>query len=88
MLSRPMALSAVRRLARRYLDAHLERVGSTVILAVHDPVTIDGSAIAGFAFYASAFATMLEDLTGVPAVVTRIDGNAPGQRWKASWGRA
>jgi hypothetical protein len=88
MLARPMALTAVRRLARRYLDGRLERVGSTVILAVHDPVTIEGSAIAGYAFYASAFATMLEELTGVPAVVTRIDGSAPGQHWKASWGRA
>ena len=87
MLARPMALSSVRRLAKRYLDARLERVGSTVILAVDDPVTIDGSAIAGYAFYASAFATMLEELTGVPAVVTRIDGSEPGQRWKASWGR-
>jgi hypothetical protein len=88
MLARPMALSAVRRLARRYLDARLERVGSTVILAVNDPVTIEGSAIAGYAFYASAFATMLEELTAVPAVVTRIDGTAPGQRWQATWGRA
>lgn len=88
MLARPMALSAVRRLAKRYLDARLERVGSTVILAVSDPVTIEGSAIAGYAFYASAFSTMLEELTGVPAVVTRIDGPEPGQRWKASWGRS
>jgi hypothetical protein len=88
MLARPMALGAVRQLAKRYLDARLERVGSTVILAVDDPVTIEGSAIAGYAFYASAFATMLEELTAVPAVVTRIDGAEPGQRWKASWGRA
>ncbi len=88
MLSRPMALSTVRRIAKRYLDARLERIGSTVILAVHDPVTIEGSVIAGYAFYASAFSTMLEELTGVPAVVTRIDGPEPGQRWKASWGRA
>ncbi len=88
MLARPMALSSVRRLAKRYLDANLERVGSTVILAVNDPVTIEGSVIAGYAFYASAFSTMLEELTGVPAVVTRIDGATPGQQWKASWGRA
>lgn len=88
MLARPMALTSVRRLAKRYLDARLERVGSTVILSVSDPVTIEGSAIAGFAFYASAFSTMLEELTGVPAVVTRIDGPEPGQRWKASWGRS
>ena len=88
MIARPMALASVRRLAKRYLDARLERVGSTVILSVHDPVTIEGSAIAGFAFYASAFSTMLEELTGVPAVVTRIDGSAPGLQWRASWGRA
>ena len=88
MLARPLALGAARRLAKRYLDAELERVGSSVILLVRDPVTIEGSAVAGFAFYASAFGTMLEDLTGVPAVVTRIDGSPPGQRWKAAWGRA
>ena len=88
VIARPMALTSVRRLAKRYLYARLERVGSTVILSVHDPVTIEGSAIAGFAFYASAFSTMLEELTGVPAVVTRIDGSAPGLQWRASWGRA
>ncbi len=88
IFARPMALSAVRHLTRRYLDGRLERIGSTVVLAVHDPVTIEGSAIAGYAFYASAFATLLEELTGVPAVVTRIDGPEPGLRWKASWGRS
>jgi hypothetical protein len=88
MLSRPLALSTVKRLAKRYLDAQVERVGSTVVLSVQDPVTIEGSAMAGYAFYASAFATMLEALTGAPAVVTRIDGTEPGLRWKATWGRA
>ena len=88
MIARPMALNALRGLARRYLDARVERVGGSVILAVHDPVTIEGSAIAGYAFYASAFTTLLEELTGYPAVVTRIDGAERGQRWKASWGRA
>lgn len=88
VLSRPIALSTVRKLSKRYLDANLQRIGSTVILSVRDPVTIEGSAVAGFAFYASAFATLLEELTGMPAVVTRIDGAQPGQQWKASWGRA
>jgi hypothetical protein len=88
VMSRPLALSAVKRLAKRYLDADLQRVGSTVVLSVHDPVTIEGSAIAGYAFYASAFATLLEGLTGQPAVVTRIDGAAKGQQWKASWGKS
>ena len=87
MMARPLALTATRRIAKRYLDATVERVGATVILAVRDPVTIEGSAIAGFAFYASAFATVLEELTGTPAVVTRIDGAERGQRWKATWGR-
>ncbi len=88
IFARPLALGAVRRLTKRYLDADLQRVGSAVILTVDDPVTIEGSPIAGYAFYASAFSTMLEELTGVPAVVTRIDGTAPGQRWRASWGRS
>lgn len=88
VVSRPMALTSVRRLAKRYLDAQVERVGASVILVVRDPVTIEGSAVAGFAFYASAFATMLEALTGMPAVVTRIDSAERGQRWQAAWGRA
>jgi hypothetical protein len=88
IFARPLALGAVRRLTKRYLDAQLQRVGSAVILTVDDPVTIEGSPIAGYAFYASAFSTLLEELTGVPAVVTRIDGAAPGQRWRASWGRS
>ncbi len=88
IVARPLALAAVRRLTKRYLDAQLQRVGSAVILSVEDPVTIEGSPIAGYAFYASAFSTMLEELTGVPAVVTRIDGPPPGQRWRAAWGRS
>lgn len=88
LAARPLALAALRRLTKRYLDARLERVGASVILAVDDPVTIEGSPIAGYAFYASAFSTMLEEMTGVPAVVTRIDGPEPGQRWRASWGRS
>jgi hypothetical protein len=87
MLARPLALSAVKRLCRRFLNGRLERVGATVVLAVDDPVTIDGSVIAGYAFYASAFGTMLEELTGVPAVVTRVDAPPPAQRWQAAWGR-
>lgn len=88
LIARPLALSAVRQLSRRYLDGQLQRVGATVVLLIRDPVTIETSVIAGYAFYASAFATMLEELTGVPAVVTRLDDSAPGLRWKASWGRA
>jgi hypothetical protein len=88
MWARPLALSTVKRLAKRYLDARLERVGGTVVLSVRDPVTIEGETIAGYAFYASAFATLLEELTGVPAVVTRIDGSHAGQRWNAVWSRA
>lgn len=87
MIARPMTLTCVRRLSRRYLDGRVQRIGAAVILSVPDPVTIEGSAIAGFAFYASAFATMLEELTGVPAVVTRIDDSRPGLHWRASWGR-
>jgi hypothetical protein len=88
VVARPMALTTARRIAKRYLDARVERVGANVILAVRDPVTIEGSAIAGFAFYAAAFATILEELTGMPTIVTRIDGADRGQRWKATWGRA
>ena len=88
VLARPLALAAMRRLSRRYLDADLERIGASVILSVRDPVTIEGSTVAGFAFYASALSTMLEELTGVPAVVTRIDGAGTGQQWRAAWGRS
>ncbi|HYW50467.1 MAG TPA: hypothetical protein VE861_07670 [Gemmatimonadaceae bacterium] len=87
MIARPVALGCMRRLARRYLDAQVDRVGASLIMSVQDPVTIEASTIAGYAFYASAFATMLELLTGAPAVVTRIEDAQPGQRWKASWGR-
>lgn len=87
MFARPLMLGCVRRLSRRYLDAQLQRVGASVILSVHDPVTIEASTIAGHAFYAAAFATLLEELTGVPAVVTRIDDGQTGQRWQATWGR-
>lgn len=87
VLSRPLALSALGRLSRRYLDGKLTRVGSSLVLVIQDPITIEGSVIAGYAFYASAFAGMLEEVTGAPAVVTRIDGASPGLHWKASWGR-
>lgn len=89
MIARPLALGAVRRLARRYLDGAVQRVGATVRLEVPVPVMLDegqGSA-AGHAFYAAAFGTILERLTGVPAVVARVDASR-GAGWRADWGRA
>lgn len=87
MVARPLALGAVRRLARRYLDGDVQRVGAAVLLDVRGPVTGDGSGTAGHAFYAAAFATFLERLTGVPAVVARVDA-AQGARWRADWNRS
>ncbi|MCU0625721.1 MAG: hypothetical protein MUF21_04420 [Gemmatimonadaceae bacterium] len=86
MLARPLALGAVRRLARRYLDGDVQRVGAHVLLAVEQPVTDEGQGTAGHAFYAAAFAELLERLTTSPAVVTRVDA-ARGARWRADWGR-
>ena len=86
-MARPLALSALRRLSRRYLDGRLSRVGASLLLEIRDPITVEGSVIAGYAFYASAFATMLEELTGAPAVVTRVDHAGSGLQWKATWGR-
>lgn len=86
MIARPLALGAVKRLARRYLDGSVQRVGAAVLLEVRDPVTGEGPGTAGHAFYAAAFGTVLERLTGVPAVVARVD--APrGAMWRADWSR-
>jgi hypothetical protein len=86
MIARPLALGAVRRLAARYLDGTVQRVGAAILLDVVDPVTDEGQGTAGYAFYATAFGGVLDRLTGAPAVVTRVDA-ATGARWRADWGR-
>jgi hypothetical protein len=88
LVARPMALGAIKRIARRYLDAHVTRIGASLVMRVKQPVLSEGPTIAGYAFYASALATMLELVTGQPAVVTRVDSTNDGHQWKAAWGRA
>jgi hypothetical protein len=87
LIARPLALGAVKRLARKYLDAKVTRVGASLMMSVARPVMLEGSESAGFAYYASAWSAMLEQITGQPAVVTRVDASGDQQQWTATWGR-
>jgi hypothetical protein len=91
LLARPIALGALRRLARRHMDGTLVRQGSTLLLDVRAPVSADAAGKgAGCGLYEAAFREtllLLADADGaVDHVMCRTRGDASCQ-WRAEWRR-
>lgn len=91
LVARPIALGALRRLARRYMDGTLVRQGSTLLLEVTAPVSADAAPRgAGCGLYEAAFREallVLADADGaVDHVMCRTRGDAHCQ-WRAEWRR-
>jgi hypothetical protein len=90
-VARPLAARQARRIARRYLGGRVERAGTSLVLEVPRPLTVDGGSDgAGCAFYAAGFAELLRLLVGQTEVVehercsVRGDGRC---RWRVEWPR-
>jgi hypothetical protein len=88
LMTRPMALRRLRRLAERYLSASVRRVGSYVFLGVGDAVAAEGEDTdAGRVFYEAALREYVALLVGASGAVeqTRSGARGSGYEWRAEW---
>jgi bacteriochlorophyll 4-vinyl reductase len=89
-LARPLALRQARRVARRYMNGRVTRVGSSVMLEVPQSVTLGVAPQAGgCAYYEAAFRELLRLLVGGAGAVEHVrcagrDGEDKCQ-WRAEW---
>jgi hypothetical protein len=91
LIGRPIALRQLRNVARRFMDATLVRQGSTLLLDVKSPVSVDAAAPGiGCGLYEAAFREALQVLANtdspVEHVLCRSRGDASCQ-WRAEWRR-
>ena len=89
LVSRPMALRQVRRIARRYLNGNVRRVGTSVLLEIPRSITVGVAAgDTGCAFYEATLRELLRLLVGTTGSVehTRCEGRGEGScEWRADW---
>jgi hypothetical protein len=89
LMSRPMALRQVRRIARRYLNGNVRRVGTSVLLDIPRSITVGVAAgDVGCAFYEATLRELLRLLVGTTGSVehTRCEGRGEGScEWRADW---
>jgi predicted hydrocarbon binding protein len=89
LLSRPIALRHVRRISARYAAGSVKRVGSTILLLVPKPVTLDSAPRqAGCSYYESALRELMQLLVGGVGAVehVRCAGRGEGNcEWRAEW---
>lgn len=89
LIARPIALSHVGRISERYLAGTIRRVGSTILLVVPTPVTLDSAPRqAGCAYYESALRELMQLLVGGVGAVehVRCAGRNEGTcEWRAEW---
>ena len=89
LLARPIALRKARRLAERYFDARIRRVGNYVVMAVPESVTINSAPRgAGCAYYEAGLRELLRLLIGGAASVehvTCVSRSDERCEWRAEW---
>jgi predicted hydrocarbon binding protein len=88
-ITRPVALRRMRRIARRYLNGNVRRVGTSVLLEVPRSITVGVAAGgAGCAYYEATLRELLRLLVGSTGAVehTRCEGRGEGScEWRADW---
>ena len=90
-IARPWALRVANRIAERYLQGGVRRVGSSVVLTVPDSVTLDSIPQGqgnGCVFYEACFRELLLLLLNVDGSVEHIRCAARGEgacEWRAGW---
>jgi len=91
LLARPLALREARRIASRYLNGTVRRVGGSLLLEVPVSVTVDsGPKESGCAYYESVLRELVRTLVGGPGAVEHVRCVARGERvceWRAEWRR-
>ena len=88
-LARPLALSAGRSVARRYLNGSLSRVGGYVMLSVAESATVNTAPKGiGCTFYESSMGELLRRLVnggGAIEHVRCVGRNEGSCEWRAEW---
>lgn len=88
LLTRPVALRRLRRLADRYLSGSVRRVGGFVFLTVPDAVAADNEeGDVGSVFYEAALREFVALLVGGSGAVelTRSGARGGAYEWRAEW---
>lgn len=89
LLARPLALRHARRIAARYFDGRIKRVGNYLMLAVDESVTIDTAPrAAGCTYYEAGLRELLRLLIGGAGSVEHVRCASRGEgqcEWRAEW---
>ena len=89
LLARPMALRRARRIAARYLNGTVDRVGNSLVLRVPISVTLETAPNAtGCAYYEAALRELLRLMIGNQGAVEHTRCSARGEgtcEWRAEW---
>jgi hypothetical protein len=89
LITRPLVLRHVRRVAKRYMHGSARRMGGTIILDVTESVTQDAAPkLAGCAYYESALRELIQLMVGGVGAVdhVRCASRSEGScEWRAEW---
>ncbi len=89
LFARPIAFRQVRRIAERYLNGAVNRVGTSLLLAVENPVTLDSAPRGiGCAYYEAMLRELLRlvSMSGGAVEHVRCAGRDEGAcEWRAEW---
>ena len=89
ILARPIALGYTRRMAQRYLNASISRVGSNVYLDVNRSVTLDTAPRSiGCTYYEASLKELLRLLVNSVGAVEHVRCATRGEgtcSWRAEW---
>lgn len=89
ILARPLALRQARRIATRFLNGTISRVGSALVLDVPVSVTLDSAPNErGCAYYESVLRELVRLLVGGTGAVEHVRCTSRGEgtcEWRAEW---
>ncbi len=89
ILARPLALRQARRIATRFLNGTIARVGSALVLEVPVSVTLDSAPDErGCAYYESVLRELVRLLVGGTGAVEHVRCTSRGEgtcEWRAEW---
>ena len=92
LLARPLALREARRIAQRYLNGTIRRVGGSLMLEGPVSVTVDSAPKErGCAYYESVLRELVRLLVGGAGAVEHVRCVARGEgvcEWRAEWRRS
>ena len=89
LLTRPIALRQARRIAQRYLQGSVRRVGGSIMLEIDESVTRDAAPrLGGCSYYESALRELIQLMVGGVGAVDHVRCATRGEghcEWRAEW---